>query len=92
MLLGLVGNADGRRDGVIRWLALAVSIAAFAVTLAIWASFDAASPEFQLVERHMDPRVGIDYHNGHLTASACCWSCSPAFSRHCAFWRRGFLD
>jgi NADH:ubiquinone oxidoreductase subunit 4 (subunit M) len=44
VLLLFVGNADGRRNGLIRWLTLAVSIAGFAVTLAIWASFDAASP------------------------------------------------
>src|SRR5262245_30206838 len=47
----LVGNADGRRDGVIRWLALAVSLVVFALTLAIWAGFDAGSAEFQFVER-----------------------------------------
>ena len=65
VLLLFVGNADGRRDGLIRWLTLAVSIAVFAVTLAIWASFDAASPEFQLVERHAwIPAFGIDYHVG----------------------------
>jgi len=48
VLLLLVGNADGRRNGLIRWLTLVVSVVVFAVTLAIWASFDAASPEFQL--------------------------------------------
>ena len=43
MLLLFVGNADGRRDGLIRWLALAISLVAFAVTLAIWAAFDPTS-------------------------------------------------
>jgi NADH-quinone oxidoreductase subunit M len=65
VLLLLVGNADGRRDGVIRWAALAFSLLAFAVTLAIWASFDAGSPEFQMVERHAwIPAFGIDYYLG----------------------------
>ena len=65
VLLLLVGNADGRRDGLIRWLTLAISVAVFAVTLAIWASFNASSPEFQLVERHeWIPAFGIDYFVG----------------------------
>jgi NADH-quinone oxidoreductase subunit M len=65
LLLVLIGNADGRRNGVIRWVTLVVSIAVFAVTLAIWASFDPASPDFQLVERHAwIPAFGIDYYIG----------------------------
>jgi NADH-quinone oxidoreductase subunit M len=65
ILLLLVPNADRRRDGLIRWLALAVSAVSFAVTLAIWASFDAASAEFQLVERRAwIPAFGIDYYVG----------------------------
>jgi NADH-quinone oxidoreductase subunit M len=63
VLLLFVGNADGRRNGLIRWLTLAISIAVFAVTLAIWALFDGSSPEFQLVERHAwIPAFGIDYY------------------------------
>ena len=65
ILLLLVGNADGRRNGLVRWLSLAISLVAFAVTLAIWAGFDAASPEFQFVERHAwIPAFGIDYYLG----------------------------
>jgi NADH-quinone oxidoreductase subunit M len=65
VLLASVGNADGRRNGTIRWLALAISLVSFAVTLAIWASFDATSPEFQLVERRAwIPAFGIDYSVG----------------------------
>src|SRR5262245_54616813 len=65
VLLLFIGNADGHRDGLIRRLALAISVAAFAVTLAIWASFDRSSPEFQLVERHAwIPAFGIDYYLG----------------------------
>ena len=48
LLLLLVGNADGRRNGLIRWLALGISLVAFAVTLAIWASFNAGSADFQI--------------------------------------------
>ena len=51
LLLLLIGNADGRRDGLIRWLSLVVSLLAFGVTLALWAGFDSASAEFQFVER-----------------------------------------
>ena len=65
VLLMLVGNADGRRNGLIRWLALAISLASFAVTLAIWAAFDSASADFQMVERHAwIPAFGIDYYIG----------------------------
>ncbi|MET0167487.1 MAG: NADH-quinone oxidoreductase subunit M, partial [Vicinamibacterales bacterium] len=61
----LIGNADGRRDGVIRWLTLAVAIATFVVTVAVWAGFDSASPEFQFVERHpWIPAFGIEYYLG----------------------------
>jgi NADH-quinone oxidoreductase subunit M len=65
ILLLFVGNADGRRNGLIRWLALGISLLSFAVTLAIWAAFDPASPEFQLVERiPWIPAFGIDYYLG----------------------------
>jgi NADH-quinone oxidoreductase subunit M len=65
LLVLLIGNADGRRTALIRWLTLLVSVAAFAVTLAIWAAFDPTSPEFQLVERHgWIPAFGIDYYIG----------------------------
>jgi NADH-quinone oxidoreductase subunit M len=43
LLLLLIPNADGRRNGVIRWLALLFSILGFAVTLAVWARFNPTS-------------------------------------------------
>ena len=65
LLLLLIGNADGRRDGLIRWLALALSLASFGVTLALWAGFDSSSAEFQFVERApWIPAFGIDYYLG----------------------------
>jgi NADH-quinone oxidoreductase subunit M len=65
LLLLLIGNADGRRDGLIRWVALLASLATFAVSLALWAGFDAASAEFQFVERMpWIPAFGIDYFIG----------------------------
>jgi NADH-quinone oxidoreductase subunit M len=65
VLLLCVGNADGRRDALIRWLALGISLVCFAVTLGIWAAFDGGSAEFQMVERHAwIPAFGIDYHVG----------------------------
>ena len=65
ILLALVGNADGKRDAMIRWTALAVSLAAFAVTLLLWARFDPASADFQFVERvSWIPAFGIDYYIG----------------------------
>ena len=65
LLLLLIPNRDGRRDGMIRWLALAMSVVAFALTLALWAGFDQNSPEFQFVERvSWIPAFGIDYYIG----------------------------
>jgi NADH-quinone oxidoreductase subunit M len=65
VLLLLIPNRDGSRDGALRWLALAISLLLFAVTLVIWAGFDASSPEFQFVERYdWIPAFGIDYYVG----------------------------
>ncbi|HET9363032.1 MAG TPA: NADH-quinone oxidoreductase subunit M [Vicinamibacterales bacterium] len=65
LLLLLVGNADGRRNVLVRWLALAVSLATFGVTLALWIGFDSSSAEFQFVERvPWIPAFGIDYYIG----------------------------
>ncbi|MSO83380.1 MAG: NADH-quinone oxidoreductase subunit M [Acidobacteria bacterium] len=65
LALLLIGNADGRRDGVIRWLSLGVALATFAVTLGLWAGFDATAAGFQFVERRpWIPAFGIDYHVG----------------------------
>ena len=61
----LIGNADGRRDGLIRWLALGVALATFAVTVGLWVGFDAASADFQFVERYpWIAQFGIDYFVG----------------------------
>src|SRR5215210_3387223 len=65
IVLLLIPNADGRRDGLIRWLAVAFSLVAFAVTLVLWAGFDTASADFQMVERvPWIPAFGIDYYVG----------------------------
>jgi NADH-quinone oxidoreductase subunit M len=68
LLLLLIPNADGRRNGAIRWLALAVSLLGFAVTLLIWARFEPTSADFQMVERvrwiHIEPTLQIDYYVG----------------------------
>ena len=65
ILLLFVGNADGRRDGLIRWLALVFSVVTFGVTLAVWAGFNPASADFQFVERvSWIPAFGIDYYLG----------------------------
>jgi NADH-quinone oxidoreductase subunit M len=65
IVLLLVPNRDGSKNGVIRWLALALSLAALAVTLVIWARFDSSSADFQMVERlPWIPAFGIDYYLG----------------------------
>jgi len=58
-------NADGRRDGAVRQVALLVSVLTFGVTLWMWGRFDPAVADFQLVERHAwIPAFGIDYYVG----------------------------
>jgi NADH-quinone oxidoreductase subunit M len=65
ILLLFIPNGDGRRDGLIRWASLAITLVTFAVTLAIWVGFDAGSAEFQFVERYpWIPTFGIDYYIG----------------------------
>jgi NADH-quinone oxidoreductase subunit M len=65
LALMLVPNRDGSRDGVVRWTALAASVASFASTLALWAWFDPARADFQFVERlAWIPTFGIDYYIG----------------------------
>jgi NADH-quinone oxidoreductase subunit M len=65
ILLLFIGNADGRRDGLIRWLTLVITLVTFAVTLVVWARFDGGSSEFQFVERYRwIPAFGIDYYLG----------------------------
>ncbi len=65
VMLLLVGNADGRRNGLIRWLALGISLLVFAVTIGIWLGFDPTSADFQFVERvAWIPAFGIDYYLG----------------------------
>jgi NADH-quinone oxidoreductase subunit M len=65
VLLLLVPNRGGSRDALIKWLALGLSIAAFAVTAALWVWFDQGSADFQFVERvPWIPAFGIDYYVG----------------------------
>ena len=65
ILLLLMPNTGGRRDGVVRWLALGISLVVFALTLLLWARFDAAAPSFQFIERRpWIPAFGISYAVG----------------------------
>jgi NADH-quinone oxidoreductase subunit M len=65
IILLLIPNGDGRRDGLMRWLALVFSLVAFAVTGAIWMAFDPSSADYQLVERaSWIPAFGIEYYIG----------------------------
>jgi NADH-quinone oxidoreductase subunit M len=66
VLLMFVSSRDGARDALVRNITLAVSLVTFALTLLLWASFDAASSEpFQFVERvPWIPTFGIDYYVG----------------------------
>jgi NADH-quinone oxidoreductase subunit M len=67
LLLLLISNKDGERDGLIRNVTLAASLLAFVATLALWAGFDISetAPEFQFVERHRwIPAFNIDYYLG----------------------------
>ncbi len=65
LALLFVENRDGRRDALVRWLALAVSLLTFADTLLVWALFDPSQADFQFVERRDWIRAfGIQYAVG----------------------------
>jgi len=60
-----IDTDGGRRDGAVRWAALAVSLLVFAGTLLVWAVFDPLLADYQLVERHeWIGRFGIAYYVG----------------------------
>jgi NADH-quinone oxidoreductase subunit M len=64
LLVLLAGGGGDRpdRERVVRTLALAVSLATFAVTLLLWWRFDPSSADYQFVERHAwIPAFGIQY-------------------------------
>jgi NADH-quinone oxidoreductase subunit M len=53
------------REGMVRTVALVVSLVEFAATLYLWMQFNPGSAEFQFVERHAWlPQFGITYHVG----------------------------
>jgi len=47
-----------------RWIALGTTVVVFALSLLVWAGFDASNPGFQLVEKHDWLGGGISYHMG----------------------------
>jgi NADH-quinone oxidoreductase subunit M len=64
VLVLLAGGSGDRpdREGVVKTLALVVSLVTFAATLVLWWMFDPANPDYQFVERHAwMPTFGIQY-------------------------------
>ena len=60
-----IPNKGGEQNGLVRNVALGISLVVFALTLAVWGAFDGTSADFQLVERvPWIPAFGIDYHLG----------------------------
>jgi NADH-quinone oxidoreductase subunit M len=67
VLLMFVPARNGANASRFKNVTLAVSLVTFAVTLVVWAGFDASAtaPSFQFVERHpWIPAFGIDYSLG----------------------------
>ena len=64
-LLVLIAGGRGdrpEREPLVRWLALAASLATFAASLLLWAGFDPASADYQFQERYAwIPAFGIQY-------------------------------
>jgi NADH-quinone oxidoreductase subunit M len=64
-LLLLIVKDNERNTSLVRNIALVVSVLVFAETLLLWSRFDAASGDFQFVERHAwIPAFGINYSVG----------------------------
>src|SRR6185369_4352867 len=65
LLLLFVRGDDERSAVVVRKIALVISLLVFAETLLLWSRFNAASADFQFVERHgWIPAFGIEYFVG----------------------------
>jgi NADH-quinone oxidoreductase subunit M len=70
VLLPLVGGvavlfAGRGRDGLVRQVALGVSLITFALSVVLWMNFNPGSADYQFVERHTWlPEFGISYHVG----------------------------
>jgi NADH-quinone oxidoreductase subunit M len=66
LLLLLVSNRDGSRDGLVRNIAFGASVVTFLATLVLWAFYDMASAaEYQFLERvPWIPAFGIEYSLG----------------------------
>jgi len=65
LLLLAIPNRQNARDGLVRGLALGISLLVFVLTLLVWRAFDGSSADFQLVERvAWIPAFGIEYHVG----------------------------
>jgi len=70
VLLPLVGGLlvlllGKDRDRLVRQVALSISLVTFLASLWLWSGFDAASADFQFVERYTWlPDFGISYHVG----------------------------
>ena len=65
LLLLFIGEQEGRNDRLIHRLALAISLLEFAATIFIWAGFNPASADYQMVERYAwIPSFGITYAVG----------------------------
>ncbi len=65
VLLLFIENREERHERLIRQLAFAISLVEFAATLWMWAVFNPASADYQMVERHAwIPAFGIQYAVG----------------------------
>ena len=65
LLLLALPNRNGERNGLVRNVALGISLLVFVLTLVVLSAFDGSSADFQLVERvPWIPSFGIDYHLG----------------------------
>jgi NADH-quinone oxidoreductase subunit M len=67
VLVLLLGGRGDRadREPIVRYAALAVSLASFVSTLWLWMRFNPATADFQFVEQHpWLPQFGISYHLG----------------------------
>ena len=64
IILLFIPGRDARSESAVRWISLVVTLATFALSLWLWAAFDASNPGFQFVNNPTNPGIADEYKQG----------------------------